>query len=227
MNVITVRYQRLTSKIDGEYPYAGAFEVGDTKEVFDKMNFKRVIARLHEILVETPSLERVIFQRCDRPGIMPVELGTYTVDQLRTDPLSAYRSMNFNPEPTTAVTGAVESSRFGRHIYLRVQNGMIEDPLTGEWLTLAYGTKQGWKIRAKNNRSSTWLSLHALVDDAPEGVSSIERIAFANWALVDVEELLKHDNTHFYLPRAWNANGPWITKEELLRLYEKHKENLS
>lgn len=227
MTVLTLRYKRIHKKVDGDFPYQGAFELGAVQEAFESMHFRRMVARTHEILSQHPHVERVVFQRDDRPGIVPFELGPGTVQLLRTDPTAAYRAMNFNPEPSVNVTAGSLGSEFSQHVYIRVQEGKVEDPLTGAWKTLAYGHKQGWKVRGENNRSDTWLPLVALVDDAPEGVSSIERIVFARWALVDVDELLKTAATHFYLPRPWNVNGPWITREELQHLSKKNKENAS
>jgi hypothetical protein len=227
VTTLTLEYQRIHQKVDGEYPFQGAFIIEQAREAFDSLFFKRIVGRLHELLVMYPHLTRVIFQRTDRQGIVPIELGPGTVETLRVDPLTAYRSMNFNPEPSVNITGSSIGAEFARHLHIRVQDGKVEDPLSGSWRTLAYGSKQGWKIRGENNRSTTWLPLVALIDDAPEGTSNIERIAFTRWALVDVEALLATDVTHFYLPRPWNLNGPWISREELQHLYKKSKETVS
>lgn len=226
MTTVTLEYKRIHQKVNGEYPFQGAF-ILDTKErePFDSLFFSKIIGRLHELLVLYPAIDRVLFQRTDRQGIVPLELGPSTVHLVRVDPLTAYRAMNFNAEPSDMATGAGTGAAFSRHVYVRVQDGKVEDPLSGTWRTLAYGSKQGWRIRGNTNRSATWLPLVSLIDDAPAGTSDIERIAFTRWALVDVESLLSTDSTHFYLPRPWNVNGPWITKEELQYLYAKSKES--
>lgn len=225
--IITLRYKRLQEKVNGEYPYQGTFEIAEAKEPFDSASFKQLVVRMHEILTQFPDIDRIIFQRDDRPGIVPFELGPQTIRELRTDPLTAYRSMSFNPEPSVSVTGLSVGNTFSRHVYVCVRDGKVEDPITGTWRTLAYGTKQGWKIRGVGNNSAAWLPLVALVDDAPDGVVSIERIVFARWALVDVEDLLRTESTHFYLPRPWNLNGPWISREELQHMYSRSKESIS
>ena len=224
---VTLRYQRVHKTVGGEFPYVGTIEFGQAKEEFQELPFRKVISRLHTILADHAALDRVIFQRVDRDGIMPFELGPKTVELLRTNPVEAYRSMNFNSDPSVQATGQGLTAEFGRYLYIRIETGKAQCPLDGDWKTLAFGHQSGWKIRGKNNNSSSWLSLHALIDDAPEGVSNIERIVFTRWALVDIEELLKTDKNNFYFPLPWNINGPWVSREELMHLYAKTKENRS
>jgi len=226
MNILELHYQRLHEfNIDGEYPYTGFFRVDKHEMHFASASFKELVHTMHKLLVDTDAIKRVILQRTERDDVRPFELGPTTFDLLKTDPAAAYAAMTMPID--TQVSGAGAGDTFGRQVYLRVANGQIEDPLTGKWLTLAYGTKQGWKIRGEGNASSEWLSLSAVVDDAPEGTKTIERLIYMRWALIDVEELLKKSSDRFYLPRAWNKNGPWITREELVALYEKSKENAS
>ena len=228
MSVLCITYRRLSTKLsNGEYAHDGAIDIMGSTVVFKDASFKHIIEALYTALTSNESVDRVILQRTDRPGIAPIELGSTLVQLLRTDPLSAYRAMNFNAIPAISTGGSSVGADFSRHVYVRIQDGRVEDPLTGTWRPLAYGSKQGWKVRAENNNSSTWLPLVALVDDAPSGAGSIERIAFATWAIVDVEELLKTNAREFYLPRVWNTNGPWILREELQALYEESKEKVS
>ena len=226
-DAIYLRYKRLHEKVAGEYPYTGTLALNAEEIDLPALSFRDIVQRVHEVLRAHPGTSRVVFQRTERPGIMPFELGPRTVDMLRRDPEEAYQAMNFNTEKSVQATGSGEGSVFSRHVYLRVENGNIEDPLSGQWLTFAYGEKLGWMIRGPGNNTSKWLPLVGLIDDAPEGAKGIERLAYTRWALLDVEELLARTNSHFYLPRPWNTNGPWITREELLHLYNKSKETVS
>ena len=228
MSTLVLRYKRLHEKIGNEYPYQGVIVWNGVEKRFDRMFFRGIIGELHNILKEAPLETRVIFQRTDREGIVPFELGEHTIRLIRRDPVLAYKKMNFNSEPTVQVTGSGEGAAFGRYVYLRVENGMIEDPLTGHWKTFAYGPEKGWMIRDdETNDHTRWLPLVSLIDSAPEGATNLERLAFTRWALLDVEQLLcRMDATRFYVPRPWNSHGPWISREELLKLYEKSKEHM-
>lgn len=224
-DALVLRYKRIHQKVNEEYPFEGTFEVDSLVETFPSLFFRQMVQRLYELLNQYPHIHRLIFQRTDREGIVPLEVGPHTQNLLRTNPEAAYIAMNTGNEQTPTVTGHAEDSTFGRLIYLSALNGKVEDPLTGKWVQFAYGPNHGWMIRGEGLDAGRWLKLATLVDDAPAGVEEIARLAFTRWALIDVEELLKRDQTHFYLPRPWNLNGPWITREELQYLYNKSKEN--
>jgi hypothetical protein len=234
VTVLEVRYRRLQTKDNGEYPYAGCFVFEGVTEEFPALFYRQLIGRLHDLLKEHPTLDRLLFQRTERRGILPFELGPGTFQLLREDPVAAYRAMTVEIDRGASVSAATlgtEGATFGRYLYLRIQRGEVSDPLTGQRLNLAYGEKQGWKIRAQNSASDTWLPLFSVIDDAPLGATAIERIAYMHWALLDVEYLLKLDHPAFYLPCPWNTTGPWVTREELqqryAQCYAQRKEGMS
>lgn len=229
---LTLRYRRLGVKVGDDFPYQGQFELfnaglGEDCILFDSLPFKDIVSRLHEILIANPVLTRVVFKRDDHEGILPMELGNDAISLLRADPVGAYRAMTFKNPSSLTVLGTAESNKFSRYVYVRVRGGNVEDPITGTSCCLAYGDKYGWKIRGTTNRPEEWLPISTLIDDAPEGVSSIERLVFIHWALIDVEDLLKTSHDRFFLPRSWNPEGAWIAKESLQRMYEKSKESVS
>jgi hypothetical protein len=227
-DAVVVRYRRVPEKVGDEYVYEGSLSCNAVNARFEAWPFRSIVQCVHVALTQHPEIDRVVFQRTERPGICPYNFGPKAVYTFRTDPEAAYRSMDFNAEPSVMVTGAGDDSKFGRTLYLRVESGQVEDPLTGKWESFGYGVKHGWMIRPTgNNDTGTWLRVLGLIDSAPDGVTNVERLAFVHWALIDVEELLRRRNTHFYLPRPWNLNGPWITREELQHLYTKSKENAS
>lgn len=218
---LTLHYKRVNNVVDGEYVYSGRFELdGTSLEDFIGYKYQKIVGQLHNHLVGADAHTRVFLQRTERPGLSPTELGENLIQLLRTDPLTAYRTMT---QPLQSCAETPDTKDFGRQVYIRVSMGKIEDPITGEWRTLAYGRTSGWKIRGEGNSSESWIALNTLVDNAPEGGSSIERIAYANWALVDVAELLRQPANKFYLPRPWNTNGPWISRQELTDRYMKEK----
>jgi len=234
---LTLYYQRLREKRDNDYPYRGSIELSTTgsmsiKESFICWPYKKIIARLSE-LMNAVKVDRVFFQRTERDDLQPIELGDRLKHLLQVDPLAAYHSMLY--EPVVPTRGGVEveqsipgeggvdttTSVFREHLHLRMGNGMIEDPETGTWLSMAYGPESGWRIRRNDNRPSKWIPVE-LLDSSPEGTSFAERLAFARWARVLVKDLLEQNFERYYLPGTWNTSGPWIKHEDLKKRLEDY-----
>ena len=115
---------------------------------------------------------------------------------------------------------------FGERVFLHMRNGMIEDPIHATMLSLAYGPKLGWMIRGEKNDSSDWLAirLEGVPDSLQHPGSSeseiveeldTESLFNCGWASVEVQDLLNTGAERFYLPRAWNKPGPWISAAAL------------
>lgn len=226
---ITLEYKRLREEVDGEYPYTGTFKVPGAGDLgFISWKFKKVIGKLSDLLNENPEVNEVTLQRVDRPGILPMGFGPVMLDLLRKDPLTAYRTLTFEQQQHRSHDAAQYSTLtryFGRLVYLRMRQGKVECPLTGEYRTLAYGEQHGWKIRGEGNSHEKWVPLVTLVDISPEGTKGLQRLAFAIWALVDVQVLLDLGAPEYYLPRAWNKRqSGWIDREELEALLEREGE---
>lgn len=226
---ITLEYKRLQKEVNGEYPYTGEFKFVPDGEAlpFIGWPFKRVIGFLSELLKKHTDVQEVTLQRIDRPGIMPMGFGPQMLQLLRTDPLAAYRALDFNTSQFSSDAGrhSTLSRSFGPTIYLRMNQGKVQCPLTGEWRHLAFGEKQGWKIRGDGDAHEKWVPLTGVIDEAPEGTQGVQRIAFSNWATADVQALLDMGAPKYFLPRAWNPNrGGWIDRHDLEALLEKNKE---
>lgn len=240
--VLTLYYRRLKEKQGDEYPYRGCIELtrdGDeVKEDFICWSYKKIVARLSE-LSNKYTISKMLFQRTEREDIFPVELGNRIMDLIKSDPVAAYRSLVYEPAPvqtkggvsvdqkwpppTTRVAAGYDtlSRAFGEEVYLRMANGMIEDPETGEWATMAYGPKFGWRIRREDNKPAGWIMVD-LVDESPEGTSFAERIAFARWAKVSVHTLLAQELDRYFLPRDWNEDGSWVEHDNLKKRLERY-----
>ena len=229
---LVMEYKRLTTEVNGEYPYTGKFIVpGQDPAPFIGWTFKKLVAKLSDLLNADDELDDVIFQRVDRPNIMPMGLGPQLLNLLRKDPLSAYRQMTFDPmtkkgglhmQRERSSEHAAIAEVFGRFVYLEMQKAVVLCPLTGEWKTLAYGEKYGWKVRGDGNSHGRWVPIEELIDDSPEGSQGMERLAFCTWAKVDVKALIDLGCERYYLPRRWNVNGPWISRADLERMIEEH-----
>lgn len=82
---------------------------------------------------------------------------------------------------------------FGDSVYIRCRDNLFESPLSGRWV-------EEWVLGVPVNKVS------------------------AHWAEVKTGELLLCvDSSRFFLPRAWNNNGPWIGCEELQKKYDEFK----
>lgn len=235
MKKIVLEYKRLHELNDGEYPYTGRFVLlnGD-EEAWDmpfvQLVFKELVKKLHKFLTNDDKIERVLFQRTERDDILPMELNSELIKLLRTDPLSAYRAMSYEPQGgnqdllsrVLAQDTARKADVFGDIIFLDMANGNILDPISGEWRSLAYGERHGWRINAGDNKPDSWLPIE-LVDDAPAGTQFAFRLAFARWAMISVYSLLARCAERYYLPRSWNPQGTWISYEELKQMLERHQ----
>jgi len=229
--VMTVYYRRRRLKNDdGEYGFDGKvvlkYEEEDAhREPFINWSFKKIVARMHEFVNEYDCVVKVIMQRTERDDVLPMELSSSMLHVLNTDPLGALRVMMHNPEQSmqsrysnfmkqknASISKAAEE--FGEDIFIRIRSGTVQDPETGEWKKLAYGERHGWRIDRGDRKPNDWLRIN-LIDDAPEGATFAERVAFTQWATVNVWSLLSQVFEKYYLPRGWNTEGPWIGHEEL------------
>jgi len=227
VRTLVLSYRRMKEKRGDEYPYNGKIEVRGLEtnysESFVGWDYKRIIVRLHQLLL-THDAKKALFQRTERDDLMPVELGERLLHLLRVDPLSAYRAMLYESAPAAGSQTAIDdviTGSFGEVVYLRMANGRVEDPETGAMLSLGYGPQSGWRVRRNDNNSGNWIPIQP-VDDAPDGTSFAERLAFFRWARVKVQDLLAQKLERYYLPRAWNEKGPWISHMELSSRLESH-----
>lgn len=222
---ITLEYKRLREEVDGEYPYTGAFKIPGMGDIaFISWHFKKVIGKLSDLLNIYQDVNEVTLQRVDRAGILPMGFGPAMIKMLREDPLTAYRTLTFEQQQYRSADAAQQnltSRSFGPVVYLRMKQGKVECPLTGQYRTLAYGDRYGWKIRGEGNAHEKWVPLVDLVDVSPEGTQGVQRLAFAIWARVSVQDLLDLGAPEYYLPRPWNRRpSGWIDREELESLLE-------
>jgi hypothetical protein len=201
-----------------------AYEGTIEGQAFSGKTFAQMMTLVHMRLVKLPKA-RLIMQRTERPGLMPVEVAPEDVELLRVDPVTYIRKHTVEP-----ITVDMRGSRKGQHalargerveipkssgiraghdtiaeafgevVYARMRNNNVESPNDGRWVTLQ--TLESW-LKA-----------------APTEVVTPE----LGWVGIRVADLLRTQNSRFYLPREWNPHRSWITKEQLIELLEQFEE---
>ncbi len=237
---IVLAYKRLPELVEDEHLFSASISLqdGEGSVVFQRsladMEFHKMMTEVSRDLRESPDAH-VVLQRTERSGIAPMVLEEDTRVLLRDDPVQAIAAMNIKSGSKaggTVVRSAPSpfddaAEEFGLRVFVRMRNGMFEDPVTGTWKTVAYSSKgKCWLIRADNNKSETWLevgipslSLALKVDDM-EAVGA--ELAKSCWATVKVEDVLQQNTNKFFLPRRWNTHGQWIGRTELRKLLDEY-----
>lgn len=189
------------------------------EESFSRIPFSKMISSLSEELREH-AVDHVLLLRVDVPHSLVYQLDSETVLLIKNDPVLAIRVMSHDMRPsasefqkkreTTAVAtpplyACVDflSRTLGDNVYVAVRRKetvQLECPGCGFW--------------------STTLPFR-FVCKKKCGLEVPVRL-FSKWAAVAVRDLLPLTPA-FYLPRAWNTDPPWITREQLAEKYETYK----
>lgn len=251
---IILHHKRHPELVNDQHLWSGMLELQGTEGqrvtavTFVDLLYRKVLGMVSSMLQEYPD-DPVVFLRTDRSGLQPIQLGEATRVLLRDDPVQAIRSMDVqgapsvqgDEQPVVLPPGPVLragfdtlADAFGERVFLRMQKGRIEDPLTGQWRQLAFGPKIGWRIRGKNNDSASWMPIQLedvpalyVSGDAEEGElaermqSWSASLAACRWASLAVEDLLQVRAQRFFLPRRWNQEQ-WIDREALQRRLDRY-----
>lgn len=89
---------------------------------------------------------------------------------------------------------------FGEKLYCSTRDNSVECPVCGRWHRIS-----AQKITVG---CVTGLLLSYEMRD--------------NWAVASIEELLATQRTRYFLPRAWNTSGPWVSHENLQKKYDEY-----
>ena len=229
MKTVVLRFKRLPELVSDKHPYVGGCTVLEDDNVaaggsveFDRVFFEDMITRLCRVVSEHEA-DRVIFHRVDRPGLKPTVLADHLVHLFKTDPVSAIRALSPMSSLNVPYGAQVLADAFGEHVYVRMVDGSVEDPITGKLRTLAYRVSDGsFMVRGDGDDPATWLSISLV---GVRATPSETDILSAAWATVRCTDLLGRA-TQYYLPRKWNFPDSWITDEKLserLTTYRKEK----
>jgi hypothetical protein len=189
----------------------------DTKVEFDQHTFPRMMSRLAQHLREQSEVTGVVLTRLEL-GQSEYTLDLDTVELLRKDPAAAissmmhesrtvhigrHRSASSPPNLLRAGHDTVAAA-FGDEVYLAIDNqGRHECPGCGRWSPRrTHGTVCCDKLECQ-------LAL--------SGVTHGGR-----WFSAATQQLLDAHRPRYYLPRAWNPSGGWISYEDLNVLFRDY-----
>ena len=198
-------------------------------EEFEKLSFSKMFTRLAHHLREQPEAAAVVY-RNDRPGLIPYVLDPEVTALLRQDPVAAIHSLTYAPPPVapprerTAVPPAsvpLEASplragedtladAFGDEVYTPLRAGAIECPGCGRWGKISDEAGSPTFVCWRDCRKDDQVGGYPVT---PGG----------RWAAVAVRRLLATPSTRFWLPRAWNPSGPWISRDSLRDMYAAYQ----
>lgn len=217
-------YQGVLSVFHG----GGAEPVG-RHSTFEDTSFSDMIVKLHKALAEFPDCMDVEFQRQELKNLPPFVLSSGDIELIRTDPVKAVKAMSPPPvrvnvgeslgkaqlgEPMKKTIRAGHDTladAFGDAIYCSLKSsGEVECPMCGRW---------GRVSIAPNMLGQ--LNCHC--GAAILGRAYVDKGAKRGWWGVDIQVLFQDTKgDRFYLPRAWNKTGPWISREDLQARYEEY-----
>lgn len=214
----------LTYRREGE-AYTGSLVYAVKTVPFTAKSYAWVMREVHLALVDLPEAE-VQLVRDDRPGLLPVKLDPGARMLLRDDPARfievhtvAPRIIDMtNGQKPERVAKLVEryeiparsrlrvghdtlADAFGEVVYLKLHKARVESPVDGRWVILgALEQLLGLRVQEALNTEGD----------------------LSGWATVRVEDLLAVNTEQYFLPRAWNSTGPWISKATLREKYEAY-----
>lgn len=195
---------------------------------FEGWEFKDMLRSYCEALQKYPDA-RAVWQRNDRPGLVPYVLDQAVTELLRKDPVAGIESLSPPAISPSSTIRRVRAERapvpvsiragfdtladsFGDEVYVKHRNGRIECPGCGIWLELVSEMLEpGSFFNCRNPRC-------AFHTGTLYGVKLTER-----WAAIAVSDLIYSKSKRFYLPRAWNDGRPWISMDDLSRKYLEYK----
>lgn len=233
---LTLMYKRHAELVGGRHLYTGklALDVGGKEQAQDFIgsSFADMFTKVSRVLREYPDAKLVLL-RTERAGIQPLTVDEDLRVLLRDDPVRAIAMLDLQPgakvdirESRAATSDLFPVGTLGPVVYLRMKTGVIENPITGTWGSLAYISKtKEWAIKGADNNPAGWLRIKlAGVYDGLEADAAAQILHKCTWAEVAVADLLKQPVSRFFIPRAWNPWITWITREDLQRLLKEHSQ---
>lgn len=186
---------------------------------FESVTFDWMLRQFGARLKSSPNV-KAIWQRIDRPGLLPYALDEQVTALFRSDIDAAIASMSPAERSPSAAVRRVRQERvappgiragfdtladsFGEIVYTRARVNEVECPVCGMW---TYRQKMDVFCCLKGCSGRIELSL-----------------TFTNrWAGVRVADLLKTSAPRFYLPRMWNEDPPWVSASALQAKLDEYK----
>jgi hypothetical protein len=207
---VRLTYQRLDDA------YMASIEV-DGRIVWgaSKIPFAQMIMKL-SVYLQVSMADRLVWRRTDRAALSdyispPAELelvkklpaeflkATEQYDDLRVIVRDSQPVERVRVELRTGYDTLAEA--FGENVYARFRDdGCIECPCCGRW-----------KARLEGD--------HVIACECNERIYNVDHVG--SWIEIPTENLLMLVQVpRFYLPRAWNISGPWVTHADLSRKFD-------
>lgn len=219
---LLVKYQR-----DGEFYSGSIYSYGELQEEFGNYTFAEKIRLVHQALQALPEV-RLVFQRTDREGLLPVELDAAMVSLIRSDP-AKYIEAHTVPhrvvdlrKGTDRVSKLAEKYEVPKHGAIRAGH----DTLAAAFGDVVYLSMR--KRRVEHPVTGRWVGVTVLEHELQLPISEIVTLGDeldCGWLVVRTEDLLKLQAVGYYLPRDWNEKGPWISRETLQMKFDQYKKD--
>lgn len=220
---VLLAYKRAGETYEGELRSRG-----EVTYLFENVTYAQMIGYLHSVLVALPEDVTLTMQRTDTAGMPSITIDSASRDLVRTDPTRFIQSTSIAPRvvdlrkggrtsklaeryevpkgPLITSGHAALAAAFGEVVYLSVRHYNVENPITGRWAPVT-------SLAVGHNLAIQ----ETLLDETGKG-----------WVTVRTEDLLRLTTAAgFYLPRAWNDNGPWISQELLATRFDNYNKEKS
>jgi len=206
---------------------------------FEDIEFRKMLETFAAQL-QTDERNEAVFQRTDRPGILPYKLDPQVLELFRNDPVAAIDSMCPPTSPSVAIDLSKRRSKppavpqiragfdtladsFGDAVYTRFRDGKkagAECPGCGMWVPVHVSTVQlpGLSELSYGNASMRC----ERNPNCPCHNHNIAVVLSERWAGMSTEALLQTSATRFYFPRAWNDGRPWIRRKDIEKKYAEY-----
>lgn len=174
---------------------------------FEKASFQRMILHLSDALRRHQGAS-CVWRRTERTPPIEFAIEPELVGLIKSDPLSAVRSMEFGVEKTPQLLPAGYDSlaeTFGDVVFLRRVGNLVECPVCGQ---------NGWLERG---RKQCRLLCRQCTPHRRFEIDELSR----RWVGVGVPHLLEDQSEKFWLPRQWNPGDGWIGKAELQQKFDE------
>jgi hypothetical protein len=199
----------------------GFYTTDETKHVIILVQFQRLtygaMMRALATYIQSNDYSAVFTQRTDREMLPVQQMSAEEFELFKADPAAAIRR-RIIPVQEVNLRDAQErpplragletlADAFGDNVYVRgrtrATENELECPGCGTWSVV---NRKGRvpTFDCKKCRMGT-----TLVDFSPTGL----------WVGITVEELFETGVEQFFLPRAWNTYGNWISRDNLNVLY--------
>lgn len=211
MDRLLLKYRR-----DGGDLCAGEMSIDGYALTFSGYRFETMMGEVSSLLRENTQLKKVMIQRIDRAGLLPIEMDQDLVRLLREDPAAAIRSMN--PAPVTVNMSNLRRPPEAPRVDTPVRCGM--DIVADSFGDLVYTRYSREKNQVECPICGMWSRAEAPFYCSKRCDLIVGDMALTQkWAGFKVSDLLALPTDRYYMNRPWNPTAPWISWGDLTAMY--------